>query len=86
MPTLSFFYGVQIQMFWNDHAPPHFHATYGEHEALVDIRTLAIMEGTLPPRAWSLVMEWGALHQKDLLGNWELCTKKQPPLKIPPLD
>lgn len=25
MPTISTFYGILIQMFWNDHAPPHFH-------------------------------------------------------------
>lgn len=27
------FYGVVIQMFWNEHAPPHFHALYAEDEA-----------------------------------------------------
>jgi hypothetical protein len=25
-----------IQMFWQDHAPPHFHALYAEYEALID--------------------------------------------------
>ncbi len=25
MPTISTFYGILIQMFWKDHAPPHFH-------------------------------------------------------------
>ena len=39
MPTLSTFYGIVIQMYWNDHAPPHFHALYAEHEALVEIGT-----------------------------------------------
>ena len=28
MPTLSAFYGIVIQMFWQDHPPPHFHALY----------------------------------------------------------
>ena len=32
MPTISAFYGILIQMFWNDHAPPHFHALYAEPE------------------------------------------------------
>jgi hypothetical protein len=32
MPTISVFYGIIIQMFWDEHAPPHFHATYGEYE------------------------------------------------------
>ena len=26
MPTLSVFCGIVIQMFWQDHPPPHFHA------------------------------------------------------------
>ena len=38
MPTISLFYGIVIQMYWRDHGPPHFHALYGEHEALVDLR------------------------------------------------
>lgn len=32
MPTICQFYGIMIQMFWNEHAPPHFHATYGEYK------------------------------------------------------
>jgi hypothetical protein len=32
MPTISHFYGIAIRMFYRDHAPPHFHAVYAEHE------------------------------------------------------
>ncbi len=42
MPTISQFFGIVIQMFWREHAPPHFHALYGEHEAQIDIRTLDV--------------------------------------------
>jgi hypothetical protein len=45
MPTISVFYGIMIQMFWDDHAPPHFHALYAEHEVLIDIATLKISPG-----------------------------------------
>lgn len=38
MPTISQFFGIVIQMFWREHAPPHFHALYAEYEALIDIR------------------------------------------------
>ncbi len=49
MPTISAFYGILIQMFWKDHAPPpHFHALYAEYEAVVDIRTLEVIDGGLP--------------------------------------
>ncbi len=40
MPTISEFLGILIVMYYNDHAPPHFHAKYGEHEALIQISPL----------------------------------------------
>ncbi len=53
MPEISRFFGIVIGMFFTDHAPPHFHVRYGEHKAAIDIRTLAIIDGRLPPRgAW----------------------------------
>jgi hypothetical protein len=58
MPTISVFFGIAIQMFWNDHAPPHFHALYGEDEAIVSIETLAVLRGGLPRLALALVVEW----------------------------
>lgn len=86
MPTLSVFYGIVIQMFWDDHAPPHFHALYAEHEALIDIRTLQVIEGSLPRRAMALVLEWAQEHREELNEDWELCARNQSPKKIPPLS
>ena len=54
MPTVSSFYGILIRMFYNDHPPPHFHARYGEYEATIEIRSMAIIEGELPQRALNL--------------------------------
>jgi len=86
MPTISIFYGIVIQMFWADHAPPHFHALYAEHEALVDIRTLEVIRGSLPRRALALVLEWAAQHREELMEDWKLCEAMQQPKKIEPLD
>ncbi|MEI8394932.1 MAG: DUF4160 domain-containing protein [Rhodospirillaceae bacterium] len=85
MPTISVFYGIIIQMFWDEHAPPHFHARYAEHEALIDIRTLDVLEGSLPRRALVLVLEWAQEHGAALMEDWELCRHMQPPMNIPPL-
>ena len=85
MPTISTFDGILIQMYWNDPAPPHFHALYGEFEALVSIQTLEVMEGTLPRRALSLVLEWAQEHRTELFEDWELCEHNQKPKKIRPL-
>lgn len=85
MPTISKFYGIFIQMFWNDHPPPHFHAVYAEDEAKIDIRTLEVMEGWLPRRALALVLEWAQEHRAELIEDWELCSNNQPAKNIHPL-
>ena len=59
MPTLSTFCGIVIQMFWQEHPPPHLHALYGEFEAQIDVRTLHVIQGSLPRRALALVLEGG---------------------------
>ncbi|MHB8767042.1 MAG: DUF4160 domain-containing protein [Deferrisomatales bacterium] len=79
------FYGIVIQMFWNEHAPPHFHALYGEHEALIDIRGMEVLAGSLPRRALNLVLDWTELHQAELIEDWELCSRLQAPKPIQPL-
>jgi hypothetical protein len=86
MPTISTFFGVVIQMFWREHGPPHFHALYGEHEAVIDIRELRVTRGSLPRRALSLVLEWAVDHREELLENWDLCSQLKTPNLIPPLE
>ena len=85
MPTISAFYGILIRMFFNDHSPPHFHAIYSEHEAIINIEGLFISSGHLPRRALELVLDRAELHQHELLENWNLCKAKQQPKAIIPL-
>jgi hypothetical protein len=72
-------------MFYGDHAPPHFHALYAEHEVLIDIRTLEIMEGTMPRRALAMILEWASEHRDELMEDWMLCAANQQPNRIQPL-
>ncbi len=85
MPTISAFYGILIRMYFDDHAPPHFHAIYGEFEAVIDIKALTVVRGTLPRRALELTLDWAELHQAELQVDWDLCAAKQPPKLIEPL-
>lgn len=57
MPTISEFFGILIRMYYDDHNPPHFHAYYSKHEAIIAIDTLEIMDGSLRKRAKALVIE-----------------------------
>ncbi len=70
MPEISRFYGIVIRMYFNDHNPPHFHAHDSGHEAVINIRTLAVISGRLPGRALGLVAEWGSMHCDELLELW----------------
>jgi hypothetical protein len=86
MPRISQFYGIAIYMYYRDHAPPHFHAIYGEHDAAVSIATGTAIMGKLPRRARALVEEWAELHQAELEQNWNLALAGQPLIPIDPLS
>jgi len=72
MPTISEFFGILIRMYYGDHNPPHFHAYYGRHEAIISIE--------------ALVIEWAVEHRQDLLNDWKLAEQHQPLNKIEPLE
>ena len=71
MPEISRFLGIIIYMYFNEHQPPHFHAKYNEFRASISIETLGLLEGHLPSRVMSLVVEWGMEHREELMENWE---------------
>ncbi|MDX2203959.1 MAG: DUF4160 domain-containing protein [Hyphomicrobiaceae bacterium] len=71
MPTISFFYGIAIRMYYNDHNPPHFHARYGQAQAIIRISDGAILAGELPPTALRMVGDWAIARRAELEQNWE---------------
>jgi hypothetical protein len=73
-------------MFFDEHAPPHFHVAYGEFKASIRIDPLEVLEGQLPRRALGLTMDWARLHQQELLRDWNLCRDHQHPHPIEPLE
>ena len=85
MPRICSFYGIVIAMFYNDHPPAHFHATYAGEEIRVNIDTLEILSGSLTRRAQAMVLEWALLHQDDLAACWEQARAHQPLGTIDPL-
>jgi len=85
MPEISRFLGIVIAMFYKDHAPPHFHAIYGEYEITVEIES-CVITGRFPKRALRLVLEWLELHKDELFENWKLAEEKKPLKTIEPLE
>ena len=86
VPEISRFFGIVIRMFFDDHAPPHFHAAYGSSSCAVDLRNLEVLSGHLPRRAMVLTLEWAAEHREALMEDWNLCATRQTPKPIPPLE
>jgi hypothetical protein len=85
MPVISRFLGIAIAIYYRDHAPPHFHALYGDSEITVSIRDGRV-HGEFPRRAQALVLEWLELHRAELLADWERAQVGEALLPIPPLD
>ena len=85
MPELSRFLGIVIYMYFNEHNPPHFHAEYNEYNAAISINTLGVIEGKLPSKVLSLVVEWAQDHQEELLENWNNIKETGSYHKIKPL-
>ena len=82
MPEISRFFGIKINMYWDDHNPPHFHAKYGEHEAVFDIQTGEKMSGRFPNTGRKLVEDWIRQNKVELLDNWERARQGQPLNKL----
>jgi hypothetical protein len=86
VPEISRFLGIIITMYYNDHPPPHFHVRYNQQKAIIDLKNLSILAGKLSPKVLELVMEWAAIHQIELLENWQLARQNRSLNPIQPLE
>jgi len=87
MAEISRFYGMVIQMFGNDHNPPHYHVVYNEYRAIVEILTGELFEGNLPVRQLKLIKLWNEIHKDELLENFKnLRAENKTFKKITPLN
>ncbi len=73
-------------MYYDDHNPPHFHARYGKDKAVIEIVSIRLLEGRIPPRVLGLIVEWTVQHQLELMDNWNTMQNDKPPRKIRPLQ
>jgi hypothetical protein len=86
MARISDFFGIIIYMYLNEHNPPHFHAFFGEHQAIFLIPQVTMKEGFLPPKKEKLVIKWALQHLEELMFNWNQLAIYGQPIKIKPLD
>lgn len=89
MPTISMFYGIVIYMYFFDnkkHKLPHFHASYGDDDAIFSIEDGDVIEGSLPKNKQRLVQAWAEIHKEDLMADWRLAVNGHNPMPIKPLE
>jgi len=82
MPTIAYFYGIAIAMYYDDHNPPHFHAKYGGSKAVIRLSDGEVISGRLPPVARRIVREWALARQAELEENWRRMKAEEPLLRI----
>lgn len=85
MPVISSFYGIKVTMYYDEHNPPHFHATYNNEKASIEIEKARVMVGSMPSRQLKIILAWCVIHQKELLENWELAREGKVLKSISPL-
>jgi hypothetical protein len=70
MPTIAVVFGVRIMIYPKDHLPPHLHAKFAEHEAMISIVTGDVLEEALPRTKLSAVQEWLARRREQVAYVW----------------
>ena len=75
-----------MEMYRREHSPPHFHVYHGDQSAIIDIETMRIIEGSLPPPIHRLVIRWTIQHRGLLRENWRRAIEHEPLLWIEPYE
>ena len=84
MPVISMFYGIIIMMQYNEHNPPHFHATYQGAEASFNLDG-EIIAGDFPRKQHRMVEAWCLIHHDELVAEWDLAIDQKSVFRIEPL-
>lgn len=82
MPTIAYFLGISVAMYFRDHNPPHIHVFYGGYEALIAIEDARVLRGKLPPTAMLIVRRWVTMRREELLANWERARRHEQPQRV----
>ena len=86
MPIISAFFGIIIRMYFDDHAPPHFHVEHHGQDAMVNFEGKIIAGEIASATARKLVREWARLRRSELEANWRRAKKLQKLENIAPLE
>lgn len=80
MGTIHVVENVRIYLYSRDHNPPHVHAFFAEHEALIGVSDGEVIRGHLPKQKLKLVQVWVKSHKTRLVDMFYL---QNPQLRRP---
>jgi len=86
VPIVSAFFGIIIRMFFDDHAPPHFHAEHAGQDGIFDFSGRMIAGNIRSTTARKLIRQWARAHLAELESNWMRAKKLEPLSQIAPLE
>ena len=81
MPELCTYKGIKIEILYNEHNPPHFHAEYAGDRASFNMDG-EIIAGKLKPKQERAIKKFLKEHNKEILDNWNLAREGKPLCKI----
>jgi Domain of unknown function (DUF4160) len=73
MPTVAVINGINVEFYFDEHPPPHFHTRYAEYVAQIDIERLEIIKGSLPRSQLRTIREWASPRRAALRAAWNAC-------------
>ena len=71
MPIIVRLQYCVIRMYFRDHNPPHFHVETNNGRALLDIRTLDVIEGRASSAALKEARSWAEANRDRLWAVWQ---------------
>jgi hypothetical protein len=78
VPIICQFMGITIAMYFDDRAPPHFHARSAGGSAKVRVDTLEPIVCDLSCRELRLVLAWAQRNRDELYANWQRAREGTP--------
>jgi hypothetical protein len=70
MPTIAILSNAKIQMFADDHAPPHFHLYGAKSNAQIRLDTLTVLRGRVDAADLREAAVWAAANGAFLAAEW----------------
>ena len=69
---------VLVRIYANDHLPPHFHIVGPDHDALIEIETLAVLRGQIVGASMKEALGWARENRAAVSAEWNRTNSRFP--------